>query len=68
MDQQTAAVEARIDELRRLSEELHFEREVAKPGAATIGRLRIALGRRLVSMGTFLIAERDGGPRFAAGR
>jgi hypothetical protein len=67
MDQQTAAVEARIDDLRRLSDELHFGREVAKPRAATISRLRVALGRRLVSLGTILLAEREGGAR-AAGR
>jgi hypothetical protein len=68
MDDRTAAVEARIDDLRRLSAELHFEREVSRPRASGLNRLRLALGRRLVSFGTSLMGERDGAVRMATGR
>jgi hypothetical protein len=68
MDLQTAAVDGRIDDLRRLSAELHFEREAARARPHRKGRLRVALGRRLVSFGTSLLGEIDGGARVTAGR
>jgi anti-sigma factor RsiW len=68
MDIQTAAVDGRIDDLRRLSAELHLERETARARPARMSSFRIALGRRLVSFGTTLLGELDGGAPVAARR
>jgi hypothetical protein len=68
MDIQTAAVDGRIDDLRRLSAELHLEREAVQARPPRRGRLRAAIGRRLVSFGISLLGELDGGARVAAGR
>lgn len=68
MDTQTAAVDGRIDDLRRLSAELHLEREVAKTRPPRSTGFRIALGRRLVSFGTVLLGDGDGGAPIAARR
>lgn len=68
MDTQTAAVDGRIDDLRRLSAELHLEREAGRTRPAGKSRLRLALGRRLVAFGTALLGEFDGGAPVAARR
>jgi len=66
MDPRTAAVDGRIDDLRRLSAELHLEREAARARPRK-GGLRVAIGRRLVSLGTSLLGQPDGA-RVTAGR
>jgi hypothetical protein len=68
MDTQTAAVDGRIDDLRRLSAELHLERETARAKPPRKSSFRIALGRRLVSFGTSLLGEPDGAAAVAARR
>ena len=68
MDTQTAAVDGRIDDLRRLSAELHLERETARTKPPRRSSFRIALGRRLVSFGTSLLGDLDGGAPVAARR
>ena len=68
MDTQTAAVDGRIDDLRRLSAELHLERETARVRTPRKSSFRIALGRRLVAFGTRLLGELDGGAPVAARR
>jgi anti-sigma factor RsiW len=68
MDTQTAAVDGRISDLRRLSAELHLERDAARARPLRRSGLRIALGRRLVSIGTVLLGELDGGAPVAARR
>ena len=67
MDTQTAAVDGRIDDLRRLSAELHLEREKARTRPPRTSSFRVALGRRLVSYGNALIGETHGA-RVAARR
>ena len=67
MDPRTAAVDGRIDDLRRLSAELHLEREAARARPRRRGGLRVAIGRRLVSLGTSLLGQPDG-VRVTAGR
>ena len=68
MDTQTAAVDGRIDDLRRLSAELHLERETARTKPPRKRSFRIALGRRLVSFGRSLLGELDGGAPVTARR
>lgn len=68
MDPQTAAVDGRIDDLRRLSAELHLEREQARNRPPRKSWLRQALGRQLVSFGMALTGELDGGARVSARR
>jgi hypothetical protein len=68
MDSQTAAVDGRIDELRRLSAEIHLERQAARTRPPRRAGLRIALGRRLVAFGTSLLGELDAGSPVAARR
>ena len=68
MDSQTAAVDGRIDDLRRLSAELHLEREAARTRPAGKSRLRLALGRRLVAFGTALLGDFEGGAPAVARR
>ena len=67
MDPRTAAVGSRIDDLRRLSAELHLEREAARSRPQQRSGLRVALGRRLVSLGTSLLGQ-DVRGRVTAGR
>ncbi len=68
MDPRTAAVDSRIDDLRRLSAELHLERDAARARPHRTSGLRVALGRWLVSLGTSLLGQPDGGARVTAGR
>jgi hypothetical protein len=68
MDTQTAAVDGRIDDLRRLSAELHLERETARAKPPRKSSLRIALGRRLVSFGLSILGDLEGGAPVAARR
>jgi hypothetical protein len=68
MDTQSAAVDGRIDDLRRLSAELHLERNTARTKPDRTSSFRIALGRRLVAFGTSLLGELDGGSPVAARR
>jgi hypothetical protein len=68
MDTQTAAVDGRIDDLRRLSAELHLERQAARTRPPRGTGFRIALGRRLVSLGTILLGGADAGAPIAARR
>jgi hypothetical protein len=68
MDLQTAAVDGRIDDLRRLSAELHLERARARTKPSRKSRLRLAIGRRLVSFGASLLGELDRGAPVAARR
>ena len=68
MDTQSAAVDGRIDDLRRLSAELHLERNTARTKPPRTNSFRIALGRRLVAFGMSLLGELDGGSPVAARR
>jgi hypothetical protein len=68
MDLQTAAVDSHIDDLRRLSAELHAERAVAAAKPQRRGGLRHALGLRLVGIGATLIGELDTSAPAAARR
>ena len=68
MDPRYAAVDERIDDLRRLSAELHVEREAAASKPSRRGSLRQALGLRLVAFGATLIGDLDTGTPAAARR
>jgi hypothetical protein len=68
MDLQLAAVDSHIDDLRRLSAELHAERAVAAAKPSRRGGLRHAIGLRLVAFGATLIGDLDTGRPAAARR
>ena len=67
MDPRYAAVDERIDDLRRLSAELHVERETAAAKPSRRG-LRHAVGLRLVAIGATLLGDLDTGRPVAARR
>jgi hypothetical protein len=54
MDPRMFEVEHRLDELRRCSADLRAEREAAASADGRWTDLRVALGRRLVEVGTAL--------------
>jgi hypothetical protein len=68
MDPRYAAVDERIDDLRRLSAELHVERETAAAKPSRRGGLRRAIGLRLVAFGATLLGDLDTGRPVAARR
>ncbi|HEV8489301.1 MAG TPA: hypothetical protein VGQ58_05895 [Candidatus Limnocylindrales bacterium] len=68
MDPRYAAVDGRIDDIRRLSAELHIEREVSEARRSRRGGLRHALGLRFVALGATLLGELDGPAQAAARR
>jgi hypothetical protein len=68
MNLQIAAVDSHIDDLRRLSAELHAEREAAAAKPSRRGGLRHGLGLRLLAFGATLIGDLDTGSPAAARR
>jgi hypothetical protein len=54
MDERTIEVEYRLDELRRTSAGIHAERLAGRQDGGPLSGLRLALGRRLVAVGTAL--------------